>query len=59
MLAEDSEISLGSWLKPIAIYWGKNLVFSVSRYFYVILVNISDKVRCQCQFHFLRNIDDN
>ena len=40
-----------TWLKPKRFLW-INLIYSISRYFHVILVNIYDKMGCQSYFHF-------
>ena len=38
-------------------YW-ITVLFSISRYFYVILKNISVKMKCRSYFNFLRNLDE-
>ena len=57
-LTRDSQSSEGrGWHQ-----WGFlriNLIADNSRYFHVILVNTFDKMKYQCYFQFLRNLDDN
>ena len=50
-LARESKVVWRSWFKSIVISLNK-LICSISRCLHVILVNISDKVGCQCYFRF-------
>ena len=48
------EISKSSWDYGWSLWWFLyiNFINSISSYVHVILVNISDKMSCQCYFHF-------
>ena len=55
-LAGDSEVAKRPWWKSMAVSLNKSNLF----YFkiHLVLVNITDTVRFQVLFSFLRNLDD-